>query len=173
MRFAYGLLLWLTEGEGMITYAYQRPYYTNGKDIYNDLNVPKNNYIHYYPEWDRNPSGPTTGWEGAREGVDDYKYIYTFFTILNEKKKTENDKNKKILEEVEKEVLKLLSNFNIEELSSRNGFFWTEGKELSGDSGYVSGSLKVKNGIGFDDYQKLRKEIALKTIEILKICDKN
>ncbi|MEM5831300.1 MAG: hypothetical protein QXO40_03805, partial [Candidatus Aenigmatarchaeota archaeon] len=100
MRFAYGLLLWLTEGEGMITYAYQRPYYTNGKDIYNDLNVPKNNYIHYYPEWDRNPSGPTTGWEGAREGVDDYKYIYTFFTILNEKKKTENDKNKKILEEV-------------------------------------------------------------------------
>ncbi|MCM8818207.1 MAG: hypothetical protein NC915_01830 [Candidatus Omnitrophica bacterium] len=173
MRFAYGLLLWLTGGEGMITYAYQRPYYVNGKDIYNDLNVPKNNYIHYYPEFEKGLSGPTTGWEGAREGVDDYKYLYTFFTILNEKKKIVDNKGKKILEEKEKEVLKLISNLNIEGLPSRNIFFWTDGKEIIGDSGYVSGSLKVKNGIEFDDYQKLRKEVALKTIEILKIPHKN
>jgi hypothetical protein len=172
MRFAYGLLLYLTGGEGMITYAYQRPYYADGKEMYNDLNVPKNNYIHYYPEWDKNFSGPTTGWEGAREGIDDYKYIYTFFNILNENKRNADEKMKKKLEEIEKEVVDAISKLNIEGLPSKDNFFWTEGKEIYGDSGYISGSLKVKNKIDFYDYQKLREKVARKTLEVLEITGK-
>ena len=84
-RFAYGFLLWVTKAKGMITYAYQRPYSGHAKnfysqDVYSVHGVP--NYVHAYPPWQNEPGGPTTGWEGIREGIDDYKYIYTFFQHL-------------------------------------------------------------------------------------------
>jgi hypothetical protein len=168
-RFAYGLLLWQTGATGMITYAYQRPYHTSGRDMYDDTKVPKNNYLYRYPTTNDAPGGPTPGWEGAREGVDDYKYLFTFFQTAEKKKNASSAKTRTIAAKEEKEIRDTLSRMAFEGLPRGEGS-WTGGKRvLSPSLGQLSGTPKIMNGISFEDYQSLRKTVAEKTLYLLTL----
>ena len=103
-RYLCGFLFHKTGAKGQVSFIYTRMGVTG--DPYDDFDgedegysEPKDGMIVY-------PSAegpmPTLQWEGIREGIDDYKYIYTLETLIEKAKK--DDKSKLLAEKIEKRL---------------------------------------------------------------------
>ncbi|MDD5599234.1 MAG: DUF4091 domain-containing protein, partial [Victivallaceae bacterium] len=94
---------------GEVSFVYQRLGKTG--DPFDDFDAnkysePKDAYI-VYPAENGKDIIPTLQWEGIREGIDDYKYIYTLEELIKENKKHPLTRNH--AEKTEKKLKELLS----------------------------------------------------------------
>ena len=163
MRWGYGFGLWFSGATGMIEWAYQFPV---GRGS-NDAVYKKGNAIIYrYPPATTEPGGPAIGWEGIREGVDDYKYIHLLHQLMAKAKAA--GKAQAVVAQAERYVAKLRAqtDFRGHEGSACQGD-WTGRKEFSttGEK-TVSGSYKMANGWSFEDYDTARTKIAQFIVEL-------
>lgn len=123
--------------------------------------------IYQYPQVGDETGGPTLAWEATREGVDDYKYLFTL-QKLTEELTTSGDQRANRARVLWRKIERQLSriDFNGSTGSAAQGD-WTGRKELSpeGDK-VVSGDHKMANGFRFSDYNELRRKIADAIIEL-------
>ncbi|MDD3927993.1 MAG: DUF4091 domain-containing protein [bacterium] len=101
-RYLCGFLFYKTGAKGQVSFIYTRMGVTG--DPYDDFDgegypEPKDGMI-VYPSADG--PVPTLQWEGIREGIDDYKYVYTLETLISDAKR--NDKSKILAEKLEKRL---------------------------------------------------------------------
>ncbi len=116
-RYLCGFLFYKTGAKGQVSFIYTRTGVTG--DPYDDFDgegypEPKDGMI-VYPSAD----GPvsTLQWEGIREGIDDYKYVYTLETLIAEAKR--NDKSKLLAEKIEKRLATIMA--------STEFYYWGQG----------------------------------------------
>ena len=77
-RWAYGLFNWCHGLNGGFNWAYR----TGSRDLYNNLDAESGDWVHNFPPEPGRPGGPSTGWEGAREGVTDRRYLRLLESLL-------------------------------------------------------------------------------------------
>jgi len=80
-RMAYGFGFWRSGYSGLIPWHYQAPC----GNPFNDFDASYGDWCTVYPGAD-GPI-PTQRWEAMREGIDDYKYIYTLESYIQRAKK--------------------------------------------------------------------------------------
>ena len=156
MRWGYGFGLWFSGATGMIEWAYQFPVRRGDPaGCYMDKAI-----VFAYPAWKDEPGGPAIGWEGIREGVDDYKYIYSLHQLMG--KASGRAAARPVAAEAKRyiESLRAKTDFRAHEGSACQGD-WTGPKRIAGTGEKtVSGSYKMANGWTFEDYDAARSKIA-------------
>jgi hypothetical protein len=171
MRFGYGPGLWVNRPQvvGALQWTYQRqdpiPEIPMG---YPYLDNPDTTAF-VYPESDKSSGGPTPGWEATREGVDDYRYFYTFMETARKAKDSRNPRAAKAADEGLAELDRLLSRISFAKFEGRpRQGKWSEPKrEMPGGEASVSGTYKMENGWdSFDDYDKARRLAADWTLRL-------
>jgi hypothetical protein len=82
-RYLNGLFLWRTGATGLMNWIACWPMYNLAIDDFDD--AVQKDYCIYYPSLaPEDPLTPTLQWEGIREGIDDYRYLYTFLEMARE-----------------------------------------------------------------------------------------
>lgn len=86
-RFSFGFYLWRTKAKGRLQWHYQLP----AVDPYFDLDGRESDYCASYPS----PAGPinTVGFELAREGIDDYRYMITLENLIEKRRAKSEERN--------------------------------------------------------------------------------
>jgi hypothetical protein len=157
MRFGYGFHLIRCRAKGSYCWAYQ----WGDKDPYVD--TPKGfSFMFNYPPVGAETGGPSTGWEGAREGVDDGRY-YTTYLKAAEAARASGDANKlKLVAATDaalKDALAKIEYDNWKQPGHQG--LWTGGERSDADGVKTcSGKYKLPNGWTFDDYNRLRRLLA-------------
>ena len=140
---------------------------------YNDLDGIASDNMLVYPSdnaLDR-PGGPTVCWEAVREGVDDYKYIYTLNNCIGKILAVSNPEYsgaRDMANEAKGKLHKILNSFNftlmrktcrqrIESTWDKTGFNYVEGKYL------------LRNSWDYEDYQKNREIIADEILKLMAV----
>jgi len=143
-RFAYGLLLWYAKADG----AHLWQYGGMGGGL-NSFNLT--------PE--EEAGGLYIFWEGMREGVKDYKYLYTLHALIAKAKKSGKSVVREMADKAEGEVNAMLAKIDVSKFVPRpvQGR-WTGGGPVAGEPGEktVSGVYKMRNGLEFSDYERIR-----------------
>ena len=166
LRFGYGFGLYQAGGTGMLEWSYQtalKP--ENPQLVYDKFNT----IIYQYPPADAETGGPALAWEAAREGVDDYRYLFTLEQLVMEisaRGGQQAARAKAIWSEVQKKLSTI--DFRGSTGSAAQGE-WTGRKEIAPEGGkVVSGDHKMANGLRFDDYNALRRQIAEAIVELTR-----
>jgi len=159
MRFGYGFGLSQMGGTGMIEWSYQTAV-REGKEelVYKQPNA----IIYYYPKTATETGGPAIGWEAIREGVDDYKYLAKLRALVDRARASGNRRLVRSADEAWKGVSDRLTRIdftNVVGSAAQGG--WTGPNEVD-ENGQrtVSGEYKLDNAWSFEDYDRLRLEIA-------------
>lgn len=162
LRFGYGFGLYQAGGTGMLEWSYQTAF---KPDKPNDVYEKPNTIIYQFPPVGDEPGGPTLAWEAAREGVDDFKYLFTLQQLVRQASSGPKAARAKALwNAVEKKLAAI--DFQGSTGTAAQGD-WTGRKEISPDGGkVVSGDHKMANGLRFEDYDLLRRQIADAIIEL-------
>jgi len=157
-RFSQGFHLWNTGVQGAFTWAYQsyipEPYAVNENR--------KFVFMHRFPAMGDEPGGPSIGFEALREGIDDYKYLYTWQRAC-EKALAEGTAEQKAAAEASR--LWLAEKLAEIDYSKWNGQptqgEWLGGDQVTDEGGKaVSGHLKVPGVFSFSDYDAIRRRLA-------------
>ena len=164
LRFGYGFGLHQAGGTGMIEWSYQTAFKPDKPElVYDKLD----SIIYQYPQVGDETGGPTLAWEAAREGADDYKYLFTLKQLVEGATPGGGAKARRaqtLWTNLEKQLARI--DFNGSTGSAAQGD-WTGRKDLSpeGDK-IVSGDHKMANGLSFGDYDALRRKIADAIVEL-------
>ena len=159
MRFGYGFGLWQSGGTGMIQWCYD--YHRDGQP---ETAYRPGSMTFAYPSTDTETGGPTTGWQAVREGVSDFKYLYTLVCRLEERGVQPDSREA----EIRDAVLQFLEqiDFRGSRGSAAQGD-WTGPKGWSADGIKVaSGDWKMANGLTFDGYDHFRRQLADWVVEL-------
>lgn len=164
LRFGYGFGLCASGGTGVIEWSYQTAFLPDKPELVYER---PSTIIYQYPPANEETGGPTLAWEATREGVDDYKYLFTLQKSVEELSARDDQRAaraKALWQEIENDLERI--DFNGSTGSAAQGD-WTGRKELSpeGDK-IVSGDHKMANGLQFRDYRRLRRKIADAIIEL-------
>ncbi|NLS95679.1 MAG: hypothetical protein GXX96_26390 [Planctomycetaceae bacterium] len=126
-----------------------------------------NTIIYQYPQAGDETGGPAIAWEAAREGADDYRYLFTLKQLVEEissRRGQQAARAKAIWSAVEQRLSAI--DFGGSTGSAAQGD-WTGRKEVVPEGGkVVSGDHKMANGLRFDDYDGLRRQIADAIVEL-------
>lgn len=164
MRYGAGFLLWKSKVDGMFNWEYSG---VAKGSFYDDLDG-RDFIASYYPPEGHRTGGPTPGWEAFREGVDDYKYLFTLSEVIKQAKNSVNQEVRikaiKVEEQFHQLIDTIFSHHNL-----RNSAHWRNKKTLSDGQEAFQGPLKIGNGWNFKSYQDTRWRIA-QFIMQLKDC---
>lgn len=142
MRFKAGYFFWKTASRGQAYWAYSN--YLG--DAFNDFDLTSADHcVVYFKE---GKIFPAIHWEAMREGINDFKYIYTLEELIREnaaKKPEECAKARKLLDEIKADTIIDLEEYKKKQTNLHIKSFWTPEK--------------------FDSY---RKRIAEKIINLVK-----
>jgi len=99
-RYVYGFYAWKMGLSGLCPWIYTT---NNGKGN------PFNDFDRDYPDTGFVMPGPdgiikTIRWDGAREGIDDMKYVYTLSTLIDEAKQSESAEARRVAAEAEESL---------------------------------------------------------------------
>jgi hypothetical protein len=135
---------------------------------YDDQDAETGSWMHVYPPLPElgEVGGPSTGWEGARAGVDDYKYAYTLKRAIASAENSHSRAARIAAETGRKALADILASLTYNPQTRGTAQF---AEELPGPDGTktLHGSLKVPNGWDYDMYDKARWQIANATMDIL------
>ena len=136
---------------------------------YDDLDHTTGTWMHVYPPHKDEVGGPSTGWQGFREGVDDYKYIATLELALARARASATPKARIAAREAERTLQGLLDSIAYSP-RVRSRARWTHTRTETKDGRtrrIISGTLKVPNGWTFAGYDLARWQVAQATLEIM------
>ncbi|MBM4051081.1 MAG: hypothetical protein FJ279_38780 [Planctomycetes bacterium] len=158
MRFGYGFHLIRCRAKGSFCWAYQ----WGGKDPYVDPPGRGFNFMFRFPPFGSETGGPSTGWEGTREGVDDYRYYATYQAAADRARKRGDAAALKLIVQTDaalKAALDKIEYSNWRKPGHQGE--WTGGERITPDCRRaVVGQYKLPNGWTFDDYDRLRRLLA-------------
>lgn len=174
-RWACGLFNWKFGLNGTFNWIY----YGGRSDLYNDLDGNNGDWMHYYPKDDKHPGGPSIGWEGMRQGINDRHYLELCQnTIL--KAKAKGGSAEKAAIDAEKMLDELRSNLSNSLAAQYKNMDWTvyltdeeaqkytfippKGKVLA----FATGDYKYSNNLKLDDYDKIRWMVAANIMNIME-----
>lgn len=164
LRFGYGFGLYQAGGTGVIQWSYQTAFRPDKPQL---VYEKPNTIIYQYPQVGNETGGPTLAWEASREGVDDYKYLFTLQSLVKEltaRGDQRADRAQVLWKDIENQLGRI--DFNGSTGSAAQGD-WTGRKELAPDGDKtVSGDHKMANGFQFSDYNELRRKIADAIMEL-------
>ena len=153
MRFGYGFGLWQAGGTGMIEWCYDWHRDGQPETAYRPTSI-----TFAYPPTATETGGPTIGWQAIREGVDDFKYLYTLVAALEQKDMGPGSRAAQIRDELLERLAQI--DFRGSCGSAAQGD-WTGRKTWTAEGAKaVSGDWKMANGLGFGDYDRLRRKLA-------------
>ncbi len=157
-RFSQGFHLWLNGAKGAFTWSYRSiipdPYGLNPKR--------KFVFMHRYPPMGDEVGGPSIGFEALREGIDDYRYLYTWERLC-EKALAEGYREQKATAKYSRRWL--AAKLAEIDYSKWNGWptqgEWTGGEQVTDEGGKaIVGHLKVPGVWDLAEYDSIRRQLA-------------
>ena len=125
---------------------------------YDDLDHKTGTWMHVYPAYQGEVGGPSTGWQGAREGVDDLRYLHTLTWAAERAVAAGNLDARNAAQQGRRTLASLLGTLHYSP-RVRNTARWTQSRTAEGTQ-FISGTLKVPNGWDFETYDVARWQIA-------------
>jgi len=150
-----------------ISGAYNWAYMSWGGSPYNDNDHQSGTWMHVYPPMGDEVGGPSTGWIGAREGVDDYRYVYTLRQAIARAEASDDDAARQAAAEARGELERIVGTIAYSP-RVRNAARWTESETTEDGTHTISGTLKLPNGWTHDEYAVNRWLIAQQTEKVLR-----
>jgi hypothetical protein len=133
---------------------------------YNDQDDKTGTWMHVYPPLGDEPGGPSTGWIGAREGVDDYRYAATLREAIARAKARPGRQTGRPAEAAVWEWSAIVESLNYSP-AVRGRAQWTTTGVLADGTKTIGGTLKLPNGWEHGEYDKQRWRIAQATMDVL------
>ncbi len=169
MRWGYGFGLWFSGATGMLEWAYQFPVAGGHPErAYKNEGA----IVFRFPRWEKEPGGPSIGWEGIREGVDDCRYLWTLELALRAAEKSGVPERIKAARAARDwlEQLRERCDFRGHEGSACQGDWAGGGRVLPTGQQAVSGPYKMANGWTFAQFDEARSRIAayIRTLHALE-----
>lgn len=119
-------------------------------------------FMHRFPPMGAEPGGPSIGFEALREGIDDYKYLYTWARLCARAHAMGTDEQKRIARQSEEWLAQKLGEIDY---SKWRGWptqgEWTGGETVTDEGGKaVVGHLKVPGVWDIAEYDVIRRTLA-------------
>ena len=136
---------------------------------YDDLDHTTGTWMHVYPEYQGEVGGPSTGWQGFREGVDDTKYVATLQAAMARASKAGTPQASRAAAQGKLTLRRVLDSIQYSP-RARSRARWTSTRtETRGGKTrkIISGTLELPNGWSFATYDLARWQIAQSTLETL------
>jgi len=170
MRFGYGFHLIRCRAKGSYCWAYQwgdkNPYVDSPKGFNFMFNYPPTRASQRsaasQSSIGNETGGPSTGWEGTREGVDDYRYYATYLKAAESARASGDQTKMKIVAATDSALKDALAKIEYDNWKQPgHQGFWT-GSECTDENGAktCAGDYKLPNGWSFDEYNRLRRLLA-------------
>ncbi len=147
--------------------CYNWAYMSWGGSPYNDNDHNHGTWMHVYPPLGDEPGGPSTGWIGAREGVDDYRYIHTLRQAITRAEASDNAAAKRAAAEARAELERIIGTIAYSP-RVRNGAKWTERGTDDEGRRTIGGTLRLGNGWTHAEYDVNRWIVAQHTMAIMR-----
>ena len=136
---------------------------------YDDLDHTTGTWMHVYPRYKGEVGGPSTGWQGFREGVDDYKYIATLERAVARARAAGKPNAVRAATAAEQTLQQVLDTIQYSP-RVRGRARWTGSRSAKKDGRtykIISGTLKLPNGWDLDAYDLARWQIADATLQVM------
>lgn len=148
--------------------TYNWAYISIAGSPYDDQDAETGSWMHVYPPMPQigEVGGPSTGWEGARAGVDDYKYAHTLRQAIQRGLVSESPAAKRAAREGQAALDGVLASLDYDFRTRGTARFADE--KAGPDGGKrVFGALKIPNGWDFATYDRSRWQLAAATMDIM------
>ncbi len=131
---------------------------------YDDQDAKYGDFLHVYPATDTEVGGPAAGWEGAREGADDYKYCQLLMRTIERAraagKATQAEAAQAVLDEIVASIQYTPRLRNTAKFAQMT----TDDDGVS----RVGGQFLVPNGWEFERYDEARRQVADQILALMK-----
>lgn len=148
--------------------TYNWAYISFAGSPYDDQDAETGSWMHVYPPMPEigEVGGSSTGWEGARAGIDDYKYAHTLRKAMERALADGSPTAKRAAREGQAALDEVLASL---EYNFRTRGMAAFAEEKPGPDGgkRVFGALKVPNGWDFATYDRSRWQLAAATMDIM------
>lgn len=162
-RYVTGWFQALSGASGSFNWAY----ISFSADPYDDQSHRMGTWMHVYPPLGDEPGGPSTGWIGTREGVDDYKYLHTLRRTIRRAEESDIERAQEAAREAREELEAILASLDYSP-AVRNRARWTHTGTRPDGARTIGGTLKLPNGWAHDDYERARWRVAQATVKVLE-----
>lgn len=135
---------------------------------YDDQDAPSDSWLTRYPAMPElgEVGGSSTGWAGARAGVDDYRYAQTLKEAINRGLKSSRKKARLAAQNAQSVLPHVLATLDYRP-GTRATAAWASEKPTAEGGKSVTGQLKVPNGWDLDTYDRARWQLVSATMDIL------
>lgn len=157
-RFSQGFHLWNTGAKGAYTWSY--------RSVLDDPYAPnperKFIFMHRFPPMADETGGPSIGFEALREGIDDYRYLYTWDRLCEQALLDGTDEQKEIVSTSHAWIADQLAQIDYSQwMGWPTQGEWTAGTVLTDDGVEAkAGHLKVPGVWEFEQYDEIRRRLA-------------
>ncbi len=134
---------------------------------YDDLDARSGTWMHVYPPLGDEPGGPSTGWIGAREGIDDYKYIHTLREAISRAVGGDNQRAIAAAQAAGRVLDDLITSIDYSERVRSQAKWSLTGLTPDGRK-TIGGTLSQPNGWDHAEYERARWRIAEATLNVLE-----
>ncbi|MDP6118017.1 MAG: DUF6067 family protein [Planctomycetota bacterium] len=164
MRFAAGLYMLWSNADGLLSWAYS----SADEEPYDDYSGPRGDTVFFYPPWGGRKGGPALGWEGLREGVDDYRYARTLLNRIEAAERGKDTGRQTVAKKARRDLAQWLDKLDLSRLRTNRSMQgnWTNQTTSNDGRAAVSGSFTVGVGLSFNDYGRFRAMCARYIIEL-------
>jgi hypothetical protein len=148
--------------------AFNWEYMGFGGDPYDDQDSPEDSWLHRYPAMPEQGEvgGFSTGWQGTRAGVDDYRYAYTLQRAVARGLASRRKPARQAAERGQRALASILATLDYHP-ATRETAQWGGTSVTPEGTKQVSGQLKQPNDWDFETYDQARWQIAAATMEIM------
>ncbi|MFZ4693584.1 MAG: sugar-binding protein [Verrucomicrobiia bacterium] len=167
MRFIYGVGLWRLQADGVMDWHYNE--HTRGEAYTMERKQRFAPMDFVFSAADGHAGGPTIGWEAAREGAKDYQLLYTLDRLIAEARQAANSGLCRKAEQASTEVNRFLDKLRFDQLDSTGALTlgrWDTEEVDDRDVKHLRGQFKIPNGFAMEDYDRLRKLVCEKIVEL-------
>jgi len=133
---------------------------------YDDLDHKTGTWMHEYPPTEDEPGGPSTGWIGAREGIDDYKYIDALRRTIARARANPDAQTQKAADQAQAALQDILATIDYSP-RVRSAARWTKTGTSPEGAKTIGGTLKLPNGWQHAEYEKARWSVARATLDVM------
>jgi len=157
-RFSQGFHLWINGAKGAFTWSYRSVV----PDPYGPNPERKFVFMHRYPPMGEEAGGPSIGFEALREGIDDYRYLYTWDELCKRALAGGTAEQKRIVAESRAWIAARMAEVDYSKWAGwPTQGEWTGGETVTEDGQKaVVGHLKTPGVWDYDEYDSIRRHLA-------------
>ncbi|MDX9981263.1 MAG: sugar-binding protein, partial [Lentisphaeria bacterium] len=145
--------------------CYNWAYMSFSGSPYSDFDFRTGTWMHVYPAWKDEVGGPSIGWLGFREGIDDCRYLLAFEQAAAEAERAGTVAARQAAAEGRRQIAALLATIDYSPAVRNAPRF--AGKRATEHGFEVTGPLKIANGWDFATYDLARWQVAQAVLRIL------